>query len=95
MYSNSNIEQLGVCSAQLKHKERVVRCRFFIIPGNSQALLGMLDIEMLESLKIMCKVLDQQLVSRTFDLRTKETSSTQRTEQTKPAPVMEVLLINV
>ena len=29
MDNNSNIEQLGICSVQLKHKNKVVRCRIF------------------------------------------------------------------
>ena len=37
-------------------------------------VLGMLDIELLGLLKLMCKVLDQQQVRRKFNLHTKETS---------------------
>ena len=51
-YNNSNIKQLDVCSVKLRHK--VARCRFFVVPGNSPALLGMHDIELLGILRIMC-----------------------------------------
>ena len=46
-YTNSTIDQLGSCSVWLRHKYKVVRCRFFVVPGNGTALLGMLDNEQL------------------------------------------------
>ena len=73
-YNNSHIEQLGICSVWLKHKDNVVRCRFFVVPGNGPALLGMLDTELLELLKIMSKVLNQQQVGRKVNSQTKEIS---------------------
>ena len=88
MYNNSNKEQSGICSVWLKHKDKVIRSRLFLVPGNSPVLLGLLDIEPLGLLKIMCKVLDQQQVGRKFDSQTKEASGTQRAEQTVPAAAM-------
>ena len=40
---NSNIEQLGVCSVKLRHKDKVARCRCFVVLGECPALLGMPD----------------------------------------------------
>ena len=51
-YSQSNIEQLGVCTVRLKHKEITARYRFFVVPGYSPALLGMSDRDLLGILKI-------------------------------------------
>ena len=60
MYSTSNIEQLGICSVWLKHKDKIIRCGFFVVPSDGPVLLGLLDIELLGLLKTMCKGLDQQ-----------------------------------
>ena len=53
----SNIEQLGICLVKLGHKEKDVRCRFFIVPSDGQVPLGMLDIEVLGILKNSEKIL--------------------------------------
>ena len=44
-YNNSNIEELHVCTVKLRHKDKVARCRFFVVQGDGSVLLGMLDIE--------------------------------------------------
>ena len=49
----SNIEQLHVYT--VRHKYKIVRSRFFVMPGDGQALLGMPDIELLGILKINVK----------------------------------------
>ena len=67
MYNNSNIEQLDICTVKLNHKDNVNKCRFFVVPGDGQVLLGTLDIEMLCILKITCEVTDGQQASRKFD----------------------------
>ena len=71
-HNNSNIEQLGICSVWLRHD--IVRGKFFVGPDNGLVLVGVPDIELSGLLKIMCKVLDQQQVSRKFDLQTRDTS---------------------
>ena len=53
-YNNSNIEQLGVCTLKIRHKDKYVRCRFFVVPGDGGLeLLVMTDIEVLDILRIM------------------------------------------
>ena len=37
------IEQLGTCMVTIKFKNLNKQCLFFVVPGNSQALLGMPD----------------------------------------------------
>ena len=49
--------------------------KIFSIPGDCQALLGMLDIELLNVLKIMCKVMSYPHQSRKFNSQTIEASS--------------------
>ena len=53
---NSNIEQLGICSIELRYKDKVGICRFFVVPDDSKMLLRMSDIGLLGIWKIMCKV---------------------------------------
>ena len=63
-----------MCSVQLKHTDKVVRCRFFVVPDNSPMLLGMPDSKLLGELKIMCEVLDKQQVGIKLDSQTRDTA---------------------
>ena len=60
-FNNLNIEQLGVCTVKLSHKDKIARCRFFVVsfvmPGDGPTLLGMPDIELLGILKLTCDVM--------------------------------------
>ena len=38
--------------------QKVVKCRFFVVPGDGTAVLGILDIEVLGILRIMCEVIN-------------------------------------
>ena len=51
------------------HKDKVVKCIFFLVPGNSPALLGMLDIEVFGILRITCEVIDGQQANRKLSHR--------------------------
>ena len=42
----SIIEQLSVCTVKIRHKDKCPKCRFFVVPGDGQALLEMPDIEL-------------------------------------------------
>ena len=52
MYNKTSITQLGTCKVTIEHKNNTKRCHFFVVPGNSQALLGMPDIDALQILTI-------------------------------------------
>ena len=69
-YNNSNIEQCGICLVRLRHKDKVVRCRFFVVSGDGPVLLGMPDIKLLGLLNKTCNGLDQEQVGRKFDSQT-------------------------
>ena len=47
LYNQLGIEQLGACIVRLRHEDRTAKCRFFVVPGDSPSLLGMMDIEVL------------------------------------------------
>ena len=66
MCSNSNIEQLGICTFKLRHKENFVKWRFFVVLGNGPALLEMSDIEVVGILEIAYEGLDRQQACRKF-----------------------------
>ena len=94
----NDIEQLGVCTVQLRHKEKIARCRIFVVPGDSPALLGMPDIELLVGLKIMCYVVEGQQVDRKFNSQTVEPSSAlscnKNTHQDSRSDNVDVIKIN-
>ena len=53
IYNKTNIiTQLGTCKVVIKFKNIKKRCIFFVVPGNSQALLGMLDTATLKLINI-------------------------------------------
>ena len=56
-YNQSDIEQLGMCTVKLRHKNKSAQCRFFVVPGDGPALIGMPDIELLSVLRITCNVI--------------------------------------
>ena len=49
---------------RIEHNNEQEMCRFFVVPGNGQALLGMPDIDMLNSTNINCKTTDAQETDR-------------------------------
>ena len=38
-HNNSNIEQIAFVQSGLKHKDKVIRCRFFVVPGDDDPVL--------------------------------------------------------
>ena len=69
-YNQSDIKQLGVCTVRLRHKDENAKCRFLLVPGDDPALLGMPDIKLLNTLKIMCEMIGDTHESRKFDSQT-------------------------
>ena len=51
-HNKTTITQLGTCAVELEHKNNKKKCRFFIVPRNGQASLGMSNIDMLNIIKI-------------------------------------------
>ena len=58
MYNNSHIQQSGVYTVKLSYKDKVIKCRFFVVSGNCPIVLHMPDIEVLGILRIVCEVID-------------------------------------
>ena len=42
LYNRTAITQLSMCKLKLQHHYKQKNCKFFVVPGNGQALLGML-----------------------------------------------------
>ena len=61
-----------MCTVKLRHKDKSAKCRFFIGPGEDLALLGMPCIELLNVLRITCKVISDPHEGRKFDSQTTE-----------------------
>ena len=53
----SQISNIGMCTVGLRHKDKNAKCRFFVLPEDGSALLGMTDIKLLNIPKIMCEVI--------------------------------------
>ena len=44
-YNQSDKEQLGIYTVKLRGKDKGVRCRFFVVPGDGPAFFGIPDIK--------------------------------------------------
>ena len=53
-------------------------CRFFVVPGNGQALLGILDIETLDVLTVNCNTKHMQNKECKSTIRQKTGSNAKR-----------------
>ena len=51
-YSKTTITQLGTCTVEIEHKNKNKLCKFSVVLGNGQALLGMADIDTLDIINI-------------------------------------------
>ena len=52
-YNHSNIEQLSRSSVRIIHNAKYIKCRFFVVPGDGPALLGMPHVELLNIIRVM------------------------------------------
>ena len=52
MYNKTTITQLGTCTVEIEHKNKNEMCKFFVVLGNGQALLGIPDIDMLYTINV-------------------------------------------
>ena len=41
-----------MCTVEVEHKNNCKKCKFYVVPGNGQALLGMPDTDALNIIKI-------------------------------------------
>ena len=64
-----------MCTVKSGNKDKSVKCRFFVVPGDVTALFEMTDIELLSILRITCDIIGELNERRKFDLQTIETSS--------------------
>ena len=58
MYNKTAISQLGICKVKIQHGNAQKMCKFFVDPGNGQALLGMPDINMLNIINLNFNTID-------------------------------------
>ena len=42
-----------MCTVRLRYRDKIAKCRFFVVPGDGPVLLGMPGIELLDILKVM------------------------------------------
>ena len=65
-YSQLSIEQLGRYSGKIRHNDKCVKCRFFVVPGDGPTFLGMQDIEMLGIIRFICETIDNKIPGRSL-----------------------------
>ena len=91
-YKQSSIEQLGMCTVRLRHKDKDTKCRIFVVSADSPALWGMLDINLLNILMITCEVLVDPHEVRKFNSQTIKASNSPSCKTNK---VKEIITDNV
>ena len=69
-YDRTIIKQLGICKVKTEHNIRQRICKFLLVAGNGQALLGMPDIDTLNIIHINCHTVDVQEIDRANNVRT-------------------------
>ena len=81
MYNGTHIAQLGTCAVIIKFKNLKKHCVFFVVPGNSQAQLGMLDTAALNILNLNIDSIQAEVVS--YKTKSRKHTQLQRTMQTE------------
>ena len=74
-YNQYNIKQSCMFTVRLMQRDKIARCRFFVVPGDDNTLLGIADIELVCILKIMCEVVEGQQADRKFGSQTMKLST--------------------
>ena len=59
-YNRTIITQWGIGKLKLEHYNIQKMCKFFVVPGNRQAFLGLLDINRLKIIHINCSTIDTE-----------------------------------
>ena len=65
-------------TVKLRHKDKSAKYRFFIVPEDGLAVLGMPDTELLSIQRVACKVISESHESRKFYLQAVEVSNSPR-----------------
>ena len=79
--SQSDLEQLGIYTVRLRHRDKSIKCRFFVVAGDGLALLGMPNIDLLSILRIACDVRSKPHKSKKYDSQLIKTSTSQSTQE--------------
>ena len=90
----SDIKQLCVGRVKLGHKDKSAKCRFFVLPEDGPALLGVPNIEMLSILRITCDVIGESHEGRKLESQTVEASN-RPTYRTNEAPLNETDIVGM
>ena len=59
--------QSKMCSVKMRHNDKCVECRFFVMPGDGPALLGMPDVELFGIIRAMSDQIYNKTTDRKFD----------------------------
>ena len=92
-YNQSSIEHLGVCTVQSRHRDRTVKCTFFVVARDGSALVRMPDIELLHILKITCELMEGPHKTRMFNSQTMQAEAARQTKPKRSRQIMSIYII--
>ena len=81
-----------MCTIGLRHR---VKCKFFVVLGDSSALLGIPDVKPVDILRIMCEVMGEPHESSIFTPRQHKHPIAIAVMQTKPNRSKEIVQMSM
>ena len=67
----------------MRHTDKFVKCRFFVVPVSSPALLRIPYTELLSVIRVMCETRDSKTNDRKFDVQTRHAADSQNCSATR------------
>ena len=64
-----------MCTAKIRKKDKSIKYRFFVVPGNGPALFAMPDIKLLSMITVTCDVMGEPCERRKCNSQTIEMSN--------------------
>ena len=83
-YNQSNIEHFSRCSVRIRHNDKCVKYKFFVVQSNGTALLRMPDIELLSVLRVMHETIGNKANGRKFNAQTRHAAHRQNCSTNRP-----------
>ena len=82
-YNWSKIQQSGRYTAKIRHNDKYLKCRFFVVPGVCPALLSIPDRVLLGIKRVMCKIAGKKTTGRKTDSQTRQVPGSQNCKTKK------------
>ena len=63
-YNQSNIEQHNSWAVKIRHNDNCVKCSFFVVAVDGLASLGMIDVELLGMIRVICQTIENKTAGK-------------------------------